>query len=95
MPGNLPQGTALVGVRPDDLLLNAPDDAYMTITGTVALLEPAGAESHIYVTALGLAETITVRVAGLPSVQEGASISLFASLSSLHPFNAGTGQRVG
>jgi len=95
MPGNLPQGTDLVGVRPDDLLLNAPDDAHVTITGTVALLEPAGAESHIYVAAPGLAETITVRVAGLPSVQEGATISVFAPLSSLHPFNAGTGQRVG
>ena len=94
-PANLPAGTDLVGVRPDDLLLSAPSEPHMTIRGTVALLEPAGAESHVYVAAPGLPETLTVRVAGLPQVTEGAAISLHAPLSALHPFNAASDQRTG
>ena len=95
MPDALPKGTDLVGIRPDDLSLTAPAEAHVTLRGTAALLEPAGAESHIYVAAPGLPETITVRIQGLPQVREGAEIALFAPLSALHPFNAGTGQRVG
>ncbi len=94
-PGGLPAGTDLVGVRPDDLALVAPDAPHMTLTGTVALLEPAGAESHIYVTLQGNDQPVTVRVFGLPTVAEGAPVTLFAPLSALHPFNSASGKRTG
>ena len=92
---NLPHGTDLIGVRPDDLLLTKPDAPHLTMTGDVVLLEPAGAESHIYVTLAGNTQPITVRVQGLPTVQEGAQVSMYVPLSALHPFDAKTGLRVG
>jgi len=95
MPDGLPAGTDLVGVRPDDLLLAAPDAPHMTLQGTVALLEPAGAESHIYVSLAGNSQTTTVRVPGLPTVTEGQAITLYAGLEGLHPFNSASGKRVG
>ena len=95
MPDGLPAGTDLVGVRPDDLLLSAPDAPHMTLQGTVALLEPAGAESHIYVSLAGNSQTTTVRVPGLPTVTEGQGITLYAGLEGLHPFNSASGKRVG
>ncbi|WP_322894705.1 MULTISPECIES: sn-glycerol-3-phosphate ABC transporter ATP-binding protein UgpC [unclassified Yoonia] len=91
---NLPHGTDLIGVRPDDLLLVKPDAPHLTLTGNVVLLEPAGAESHIYVTLAGNTQPITVRVQGLPTVLEGAQVSMYVPLASLHPFDAKTGLRV-
>lgn len=93
MPEGLPAGTDLVGVRPDDLVLTPPDAPHMSLTGTVVLLEPAGAESHIYVSLEGNAQPITVRVAGLPTVKDNAPITLHAGLSALHPFNSTSGKR--
>ncbi|MFN4098431.1 MAG: sn-glycerol-3-phosphate ABC transporter ATP-binding protein UgpC [Pararhodobacter sp.] len=94
VPAQLPAGTDLIGVRPDDLLLTPPAGPHLTLAGTVVLLEPAGAESHIYVTLDNNAQPITVRVPGLPShVVEGAPIALYAALEGLHPFNTATGKR--
>ncbi|WP_323034794.1 sn-glycerol-3-phosphate ABC transporter ATP-binding protein UgpC [Pararhodobacter sp.] len=95
MPGEMPTGTDLVGVRPDDLQLTAPDGPHLRLNGTVALLEPAGAESHIYVTLDGGRQPITLRVPGLPNVSEGAAVTLYAALEALHPFNSASGKRVG
>ncbi|WP_417626362.1 sn-glycerol-3-phosphate ABC transporter ATP-binding protein UgpC [Pararhodobacter aggregans] len=94
-PSALPAGTDLVGVRPDDLSLTPSEGPVMALQGTVALLEPAGAESHIYVTLDGNAQPITVRVPGLPEVAEGAAVVLHAPLEALHPFNSASGKRTG
>ncbi|PTX01632.1 sn-glycerol-3-phosphate ABC transporter ATP-binding protein UgpC [Pararhodobacter aggregans] len=94
-PPALPAGTDLVGVRPDDLSLTPGESPAMALRGTVALLEPAGAESHIYVTLDGNAQPITVRVPGLPEVAEGAAVVLHAPLEALHPFNSASGKRTG
>ena len=91
----LPAGTDLVGIRPDDLLLEAPDQPHLRLSGRVDLLEPAGAESHIYVALAGSGQSVTVRVPGLPAVTEGATIALHAPVAALHPFAAGTGKRTG
>ncbi|MBQ2262310.1 MAG: sn-glycerol-3-phosphate ABC transporter ATP-binding protein UgpC [Loktanella sp.] len=91
----LPQGTDLIGVRPDDLLLNAPEAPHLSLTGDVVLLEPAGSESHIYVSLAGSSQPVTMRVQGLPNVLEGARINLSVPLSALHPFASATGLRVG
>lgn len=90
---DLPRGTDLIGVRPDDLTLAAPDTPHMSVLGKVLLLEPAGAESHIYVVLSGSSQPVTMRVQGPPPVAEGQSITLFASIMALHPFNQSTGLR--
>jgi len=92
-PSALPGGTDLVGIRPDDLSLTPPPGPAMVLQGRVALLEPAGAESHIYVTLDANAQPITVRVPGLPEVTEGAVVTLHAPLEALHPFNSASGKR--
>jgi sn-glycerol 3-phosphate transport system ATP-binding protein len=91
----LPVGTDLVGIRPDDLLLAPPEVPHLTLSGQVMLLEPAGAESHIYVALKGSEQPITVRLPGLPDVAEGSTIALYAPLHGLHPFDAATGKRKG
>jgi sn-glycerol 3-phosphate transport system ATP-binding protein len=91
----LPPGTDLVGLRPDDLLLAPPAEPHLTLKGTVQLLEPAGAESHIYVVLDGSGQQLTVRVPGLPEVTEGAAIALHAPRTAVHPFAAATGKRTG
>ena len=90
---DLPRGTDLIGVRPDEFLLSAPDAPHMSIVGDIVLLEPAGAESHIYIALTGSSQPITMRVQGSPTVVEGARIHLYAPLSSLHPFNHASGLR--
>ncbi|MCW1930865.1 sn-glycerol-3-phosphate ABC transporter ATP-binding protein UgpC [Pararhodobacter zhoushanensis] len=94
-PQALPSGTDLIGVRPDELLLTPPAEPHLALNGTVVLLEPAGAESHIYVTLGGSDQPITVRLSGLPAVTEGAPITLYAALDGLHPFNSASGRRTG
>ena len=90
----LPQGADLIGVRPDDLLIAPPAAPHLTLRGTVLLLEPAGAESHIYVALHGSGQNVTVRVPGLPDVTEGAPITLHAASDILHPFDKTSGKRV-
>jgi sn-glycerol 3-phosphate transport system ATP-binding protein len=92
---HLPKGVDLIGIRPDDLLLTAPDTPHLALAGRVVLLEPAGAESHVYVALAGNAQPVTVRVQGLPQVTEGADIALFAPVEALHPFDQTTGLRLG
>jgi sn-glycerol 3-phosphate transport system ATP-binding protein len=94
-PEGLPARTDLVGVRPDDLLLAAPDAPHVVLSGTVQLLEPAGAESHVYVALRGSGQQLTVRVPGLPEVTEGAPIAPFAARAAMHPFETATGKRTG
>ncbi|MCB1397870.1 MAG: TOBE domain-containing protein, partial [Rhodobacteraceae bacterium] len=94
MPEGLPGGTTLVGVRPDDLRMEPVEGPSLTLTGQVALLEPAGAESHVYVALDDIAEPLTLRVPGLPTVLEGAAITLHAPLAALHPFDKASGRRL-
>jgi sn-glycerol 3-phosphate transport system ATP-binding protein len=89
--GHLPAGTDLVGIRPDDLKVGAGDG--LTLRGEVVLVEPAGAESHIYLMLAGSRQPVTVRVAGLPDLVEGAEVAVSAARAALHPFNAETGRR--
>ncbi|MFN3663384.1 sn-glycerol-3-phosphate ABC transporter ATP-binding protein UgpC [Yoonia sp.] len=91
----LPDGTDLIGIRPDNLLLTAPDAPHLRLDGRVVLLEPAGAESHIYIVLEGSNQPMTMRVQGLPAVAEGAQIPFFAAVSELHPFSATSGLRLG
>jgi sn-glycerol 3-phosphate transport system ATP-binding protein len=95
VPDGVPSGADLLGVRPDDLTLDVPEGPHLTLTGTAALLEAAGAESHVYVSLPGRAEPLVLRVPGLSGLAEGAAVTLHAPVSMLHPFDSSSGRRVG
>jgi sn-glycerol 3-phosphate transport system ATP-binding protein len=93
----LPSGTGLVGIRPDDLHLDAAagDGAGLTLQGRLALLEPAGAESHLHVTLSDRASPIVVRVPGVPELADGQMLTLRAPAERLHAFDSASGRRLG
>ncbi|MCC5987557.1 MAG: sn-glycerol-3-phosphate ABC transporter ATP-binding protein UgpC [Pararhodobacter sp.] len=94
--GGVPSGTDLVGVRPDEFTLEpAPEGDGLVLEGMLALLEPAGAESHLYVQIEGRAQPIVARTGGVPKLLEGAPITLHAAPGAMHPFDAASGRRTG
>lgn len=91
--GDLPPGTDVIGMRPDEIRLTPPDTPYLTLGATLLLYEAAGADSHLYWTLPGRAQTVVVRTPGQPDVEEGQQRRLYVSRHGLHPFNQASGQR--
>lgn len=91
--GVLPGSTDLVGIRPDDLLLDAPEGPHLTLPATLELLEPAGGETHLYVRWQGLDQTATVRTQGRPALSDGQVLNLHVLPDAMHAFVEATGQR--
>ncbi len=91
--GAFSNDTSLVGMRPDDMSLTPPDAPHLSLSGRLELLEPAGAESHLYLSLEGSPEPCVMRVNGQPSLQEGQTINFHVPSTALHPFNRETGQR--
>jgi len=94
-PASLPQGTDIIGIRPDELTLIPPEGDRLAVSGKLMLLEPAGAESHLYIHLEGSAQPIVMRVQGVPRMHEGETIHMHASVEALHPFSKATGRRQG
>ncbi|MDR5904153.1 sn-glycerol-3-phosphate import ATP-binding protein UgpC [Franzmannia qiaohouensis] len=90
---NLPQGTDIVGVRPDDMRMQAPAQPHLVVESTLELLEAAGAESHLYVRLAGSEQPTVIRTSGQPPVAEGETLRFHVIRDALHPFNRDTGQR--
>ncbi|MBD8065236.1 sn-glycerol-3-phosphate import ATP-binding protein UgpC [Devosia sp. PTR5] len=88
----LPRGTDIVGIRPDELTLDAPAGAHVALPGTVELLEPIGGESHLHVM-LGNGQTVILSVPGRPDIAEGAAVTVHAEHAQMHPFSKETGRR--
>jgi sn-glycerol 3-phosphate transport system ATP-binding protein len=88
---NLPAGTDIVGVRPDQLHLE-PRPGTIALPATAELLEPIGGESHLHVR-LADNQSVILSVPGRPTIAEGAAITVHADASALHPFNRETGRR--
>jgi sn-glycerol 3-phosphate transport system ATP-binding protein len=91
--GTLSAQTGLIGIRPDDMRLAPVADPCLNLRAHIDLLEPAGAESHLYLTLEGLGTGVTLRVSGQPAVQEGEMIDIFIARNALHPFDPATGRR--
>jgi sn-glycerol 3-phosphate transport system ATP-binding protein len=89
----LPEGTDLVGIRPDTIQLSPPDGPHLVLTATVELYEPIGGESHLHMRLDGSGQLIVAAVPARTAVTEGATATLHVSLSDLHPFNKETGRR--
>ncbi len=90
---NLPANTTVVGVRPDNIALAAPESPALTLRGVVELMEPVGSESHLHVRLDGQDQTAVVLVPGRPHLPESEPISLYLPLTQLHPFSRETGRR--
>lgn len=85
--------TDLLGIRPEALSLTPPAGAHLCLDCTLVLIEPAGAETHLYLQHQAGQTAITLRFAGQEDLQEGQTLRLYACLSQVHPFNQASGQR--
>ncbi len=89
----LPEGTDLVGIRPDTIQLTAPEGPHLVMHATVELYEPIGGESHLHMRLEGSGQLIVAAVPARTAVTEGAKAVLYVSMNDLHPFNKETGRR--
>ncbi|MBY4631383.1 sn-glycerol-3-phosphate import ATP-binding protein UgpC [Rhizobium croatiense] len=89
----LPEGTDIVGLRPDALLVEQPAEPSIRLSAIVELLEPIGGESHLHVRLGEGQQTIVLTVQGRPDFPEAAQIDVFARIDQMHPFNSRTGRR--
>ncbi len=86
IPGAGPDRQVTLGVRPDDLV---PDGQVPLIEGPVAVQEPLGAETLIYVTHEG--QEIIAKASGRAPPDIGTTVRLGAARDTLHVFDAATG----
>src|SRR5690606_2775526 len=93
LPDGLPAAD-LIGIRPDDLLIAPPEEAHLILPAALDLIEPAGAETHLYLRLDGLDAPVTARVQGRPELAEGSTIRLHIRPDAFHGFDAATGKRV-
>lgn len=91
----LPPGTDIIGIRPDDMQMQAPDEPHLVVESTLELFEAAGAESHLYVKLAGSDQPTVIRTAGQPPVAEGETLRFHVTRDALHPFNRESGKRTG
>ncbi|MCB8888384.1 sn-glycerol-3-phosphate import ATP-binding protein UgpC [Vreelandella malpeensis] len=92
---DLPAGTDVVGIRPDDMHLTPPSTPHLVVESTLALFEAAGAESHLYVRLSESDQPTVIRVSGQPPVREGETLRLYVAREALHPFDSASGKRTG
>jgi sn-glycerol 3-phosphate transport system ATP-binding protein len=91
--GALPQGTDLIGVRPDAITLTRPDAPALSLRGEIELIEPVGGESHVHLRIDGIENALIASIAGRAPVGETETVTCYARLDQLHPFNSETGRR--
>jgi sn-glycerol 3-phosphate transport system ATP-binding protein len=90
----VPESTGQIGVRPEDLRPGAGADAALALDFTVELVEPVGAEAHVYGRAPGVADEIIVRMASADAPAPGEVVALGAGPNSLHLFDRQSGRRL-
>ena len=88
-------GSDIIGIRPDSIVLSAPAEPSLPLTGVVELIEPVGGESHLHVRLEGTDQLIVVEAPGRPDVKEGAPQQLYLRVANLHPFDRRSGLRTG
>jgi multiple sugar transport system ATP-binding protein len=79
----------VVGVRPDDLTLDA---LHPIVSGTIILREPLGPETLIYIeTASG---EVIAKASGRTPPEVGETVTLSADLTNIHIFDETTGEKL-
>jgi sn-glycerol 3-phosphate transport system ATP-binding protein len=87
----LPASADIVGIRPDAIGLT-PSPTAISLPVTIELIEPVGAESHVYMRAGK--DHLIAEVHGRPDVAEGATTVAYIDPAALHPFSKASGRRV-
>ncbi|HEY8577714.1 MAG TPA: sn-glycerol-3-phosphate import ATP-binding protein UgpC [Devosia sp.] len=95
LPASLPEGTDIVGIRPDAVMMGPAAPGDIGLSGTLELVEPVGGESHLYVRVPGLDQAFIIVVQGRPDLAEAGQVTFAIPAAALHPFNRETGKRVG
>jgi sn-glycerol 3-phosphate transport system ATP-binding protein len=95
LPNTLGEAAGILGIRPDSLLLAEPAEPATPLPAVLELFEPAGDVSHLYLRMEGIPEPLTARVQGRPPLEEGAPLTVWVRHGEFHPFEEGTGKRVG
>ncbi|MCR6673439.1 sn-glycerol-3-phosphate import ATP-binding protein UgpC [Devosia ginsengisoli] len=94
LPDALPDGTDIVGIRPDAIILGTAAPGDILLSGTVELIEPVGGESHLYVRVAGLEQAMIIVAQGRSELVEAASLDFALPADALHPFSRATGKRL-
>ncbi|WP_404400309.1 sn-glycerol-3-phosphate import ATP-binding protein UgpC [Pelagibacterium halotolerans] len=94
LPGTVPANTGTLGLRPEDVTLEAPAEPHLTISATLDAVELVGSESLIYARAQGIEKDIVVRAPGIHPGEPGDVLALHVSHSALHCFDQATGRKV-
>ncbi|MCB1516493.1 MAG: sn-glycerol-3-phosphate ABC transporter ATP-binding protein UgpC [Hyphomicrobiaceae bacterium] len=83
--GNVPEGIAKLGIRPESIEL-VPDGEGL-LTGTIEVMEHLGSDSFAYVRVVEVG-LFTVRIVGYDERVEGSSVGLNFAREDAHFFNA-------
>lgn len=85
---------AIVGVRPEDLLVAGPNEA--GLNAQVTLVEELGADGYLYANADidGVSVPVVARVDGRDHPNAGDTVTLVPRLDRLHLFNLESGERI-
>ncbi|MCK6527324.1 sn-glycerol-3-phosphate ABC transporter ATP-binding protein UgpC [Myxococcota bacterium] len=93
---SIPSGHGVhVGARPHDLVLGKGEGPGLMARGRLDVVEPLGWEAHLHVRIGEEAVVARVEAREAATLRPGDELSLFAPLSSVHLFDAGSGARIG
>jgi sn-glycerol 3-phosphate transport system ATP-binding protein len=84
-------GGDLLGIRPDAVSFNSPVAAAATLSGTVELIEPVGAECHIHLRWNN--QLLVAEYRGRPPFTEASKQPFFLDRAAMHFFDKATGAR--
>jgi len=75
---------ALLGIRPEDIRFDIPDERHFTLTGTIDVVENLGGTHLVYILANG--QRLVASIGTDPHLSTGNSITIYFCLSKLHLF---------
>jgi multiple sugar transport system ATP-binding protein len=97
--GPLANGKAIVGIRPEHILLGSGDGEALSFTATAEVVEWTGADLLVTLVLAQPATAQTVRMvarfSGAEKVARGARLELSVPVAALHVFDAVSGARLG
>ncbi|WMS41166.1 sn-glycerol-3-phosphate ABC transporter ATP-binding protein UgpC [Acuticoccus sp. MNP-M23] len=87
--GTTGAGEVIVGLRPDELRVGAPEGGH-AIRGTVEIVERLGHDALVYLKAGG--QTLIAKAEAQPGLDAGADVTVSAPASALYLFDRASGQ---
>ncbi|MFD1714939.1 ABC transporter ATP-binding protein [Amnibacterium flavum] len=87
-------GAVTLGVRPDDLLVEAPGAISAPATATVGLIELLGPRAIVSLSASGLTLTSVVEASNLSGMAESATVGIRVRPGAWHLFDRESGERL-